>query len=55
MVTTTLSAPTAEELQSKIDKYMDEYHPAGYGTTVDKRWEADGQFHAELSRYSSCD
>lgn len=51
----TLSAATPEALQILIDNYMMEYHPAGYGTSVDERYEADGQYHAKLSRYSSCD
>jgi len=55
MKTITLSALTAEALQVLISNYMKEYHPAGYGTSVDKRWNEDNQFYAELSRYSSCD
>ena len=55
MKTITLSAETLETLQAKINSYMNEYHPAGYGTSVDKRWEENGQHHATLSRYSSCD
>lgn len=55
MTTITLTANSAEALQEKINSYMNEYHPAGYGTSVDKRWEENGQHHAKISRYSSCD
>ena len=55
MKTITLSALTAEALEMIISNYMKEYHPAGYGTFVDKRWNEDHQFHAKLCRYSSCD
>ena len=54
-MTKILSATTAQALDVLIANYLHEYHPAGYGTTVDRRWEADGQYHAELSRLSSCD
>jgi hypothetical protein len=55
MVKITLNAATAEQLATAIANYMNEYHPAGYGTTVDKQYEKDGVFYAEISRYSSCD
>ena len=55
MITITLNAQSAQELQSMIDNYKREYHPAGYGTSVDKMWTDDAGHHATLSRYSSCD
>ena len=55
MVNITLSSGSLEGLEELIVKYMYQYHPAGYGTKVDKRYEKDGMFYADISRYSSCD
>jgi hypothetical protein len=55
MIRVILTADTAPMLQLMIDEYMKEYHPAGYGTTVDRKWEDADGFHADVSRYYSCD
>jgi len=55
MVKVTLSADSADALDKLIADYMYSYDPAGYGTSVNKQWEEGGKFHAEISRYSSCD
>lgn len=57
MVNIRLEDPTLEGLQKKIDNYYNNYHPAGYGTIINKPifdeklniWVATG------TRGSSCD
>lgn len=51
----TLEAESEEKLQEKIDDYMQDYHPAGYGTWIDSKSQKDGKFIAVVKRYDSCD
>jgi hypothetical protein len=56
MVKVTITADTAEELQQSINRYMIDYHPAGYGTRiVDTGVNDQGKHYANIKRYSSCD
>ena len=53
----TLTASSKEELQHKIDRYLDRYHPLGYGTRVERTYydEDNKLYKAEMYRWSSCD
>lgn len=56
-VVANLTARTREELDEKVENYFNNFHPAGYGTTLDEVFydeEAD-IWKAKLSRLSSCD
>ena len=60
MVTSTLSADNEEELEKLIERYMNNYHPAGYGTVVLRRWsqvEENDQmiYYATMSRGNTAD
>jgi hypothetical protein len=55
MIKVILEASTEQELQKKIDAYLNNYHPAGYGTWVRRRYEENGMYKAEITRASSCD
>jgi hypothetical protein len=55
MLQITLTSNTPEGLEDEISKYMYQYHPAGYGTRVLVRYEKEGKYYADISRYSSCD
>lgn len=55
MILKTIEANTQEELQIKINHYMTDYHPTGYGTTVRERYENGNKFYAVISRSGSCD
>lgn len=50
-----LRAKTKARLKQKIKDYLADYHPAGYGTRVDKKYFRQGMYHAELTRWNSCD
>ena len=55
VIVETLEAETRESLQTKIDKYLVNYHPMGYGTRVRSTKEVDGVWMATGSRFESCD
>lgn len=62
MVFVTLEAETPELLQEKIDSYLRNYHPYGYGTLVKsvdgseiQKSEKNSGYFAAITRYSSCD
>lgn len=54
-----LTANSAAELNKKIDDYLNEYHPVGYGTFVRQVIEGDDNeltpYIALIYRAASCD
>ncbi len=62
MVVETLSGSIVQDVQDKIDSYLRNYHPLGYGTyvrvengeTILKSESGDG-FFAVVCRYNHCD
>lgn len=55
MILETLVAKTKASLQTRIDQYLRNYHPMGYGTRVRSTKEVDGVWKATVSRWESCD
>ena len=55
MVCVEFSEPTLEELQVKLDQYLEEYHPLGYGTSYTTPKLVENKWVAKVSRGSSCD
>jgi len=43
------------EVDSKVEKYFNQYHPAGYGTSIKSDRIIDGLRVVEITRYASCD
>jgi len=51
-----LFAETCEELEIKIQEYLNWYPPQGYGTSVGKIYEhPDGYLCVRINRWHSCD
>ena len=44
-----------EEAEKYIERYMREYHPAGYGTQARKEPQPDGSIIVTMTRGDSCD
>ncbi len=55
MVYVEFSEMTKEELQVKLDQYLEEYHPLGYGTSYTTPELVGNKWVAKVSRGSSCD
>lgn len=55
--TTIIVTDTKQKLEDAINKYFQEYLPAGYFTEiVKKEWkEEQNIYKAEIRRYTSCD
>lgn len=51
-----LTADSEEGIEKEISDYFKLYPPAGYGTTLEKKWHAvTGKWHAIVNRYPTCD
>lgn len=55
MAAVTATFPNEAAADKFIERYMQEYHPAGYGTRASKKIEPDGSVTVDISRYDSCD
>jgi hypothetical protein len=55
-VTVILEGKTKEEIDQKVESYLRNYHPAGYGTHIKNPVEqSNGEYVATGYRWSSCD
>lgn len=52
-----LRADSKEQLDEKVESYLQRYHPLGYDTRVDRTSNNPdtGEWIAVMSRWSSCD
>ena len=55
MVYVEFSGMTKEDLQVKLDQYLEEDHPLGYGTSYTTPQLVENKWVAKVSRGSSCD
>lgn len=44
-----------QEVDEVVNRYVQNYHPAGYGTEVVKRSTDSGVYEVHLRRFTSCD
>jgi hypothetical protein len=51
-----ISAKSQEELKKAVQKYLNDYHPLAYGTTVtDRGQDEEGNFFVNIRRYPTAD
>lgn len=52
--TTAIAEGDPEEVQSWVDYYLRQYHPAGYGTSIREDETVDGTRCVKIHRYNHC-
>lgn len=50
-----LQASTEKEVEEKLQRYLEEYNPWGYGTRVMERGKESVGYYIVVTRASSCD